>query len=70
MKHSITYRKVFEQDCIELVVNAYTVAKTEKKYQLDWLENDFSELMRHYVNASPLSLEKSITCVTDSKILF
>jgi hypothetical protein len=70
MKLSEIYRKAFEDDCIELVVNAYNLAVAEKKYQSNWLENDFSELLGYYVNKSQLSLEKGITCKTENKLLF
>lgn len=68
MKLSTVYRKAFEDDCIELVVNAYNLAIVKKKYQTDWLENDFSELLSHYVNESQLSLAKGITCKTENKL--
>lgn len=68
MKLSEIYRKAFEDDCIELVVNAYNLVVKEKKYQTDWLENDFSELLSHYVNESQLSLDKGITCKTENKL--
>lgn len=69
MKLSSIYRMAFEEDCIELIVNAFNVAISENKYQTNWLENDFSELLRHYVNESQLSLEKGITCNTENKLL-
>ena len=69
MRIRTVYRKAFEQHCIELIVNAYNVAIAENKYQLDWLENDFSELLCHYVNDSQLSIDKKITCKTEKKIL-
>ena len=69
MRIRTVYRKAFEQHCIELIVNAYNVAIAEKKYQLNWLENDFSELLCHYVNDSELSIDKKITCKTEKKIL-
>ncbi len=69
MKLSSIYRKAFEEACIELIVNAFNVAISENKYQPNWLENDFSELLRHYVNKSQLSLEKGITCNTENKLL-
>jgi len=69
MRLSSVYRGAFEQDCIELIINAYGVAKSGKKYQLDWLENDFSELLSRYVNESQLSLDKGITCKTENKLL-
>ena len=68
MKLSEIYRRAFEDDCIELVVNAYNLAIVEKKYQTDWLENDFSELLSHYVNENQLSLAKGITCKTENKL--
>jgi hypothetical protein len=68
MNLSLIYRQAFEEDCIELIVNAYNIAITEQKYQTDWLENDFSELLGYYVNESQLSLEKEITCKTERKL--
>lgn len=69
MNFSSVYRSAFEEDCIELIVSAYNVAITERKYQTDWLENDFSELLGHYINENRLSLEKGITCKTEKKLL-
>ncbi|PVD51074.1 hypothetical protein DC498_16805 [Terrimonas sp.] len=63
------YRKAFEDDCIELITSAYLIALSEKKYQLIWLENDFSELLGRYVNNNPLSVAKGITCETEKKLL-
>lgn len=68
MKLSEIYRRAFEDDCIELVVNAYNLAIVEKKYQTDWLENDFSELLCYYVNESQFSIDKGITCKTENKL--
>jgi hypothetical protein len=62
------FRKAFEEDCIELIINAYSIALSEKEYQLDWLENDFSELLCHYVNRAQLSINKEITCKTEKKL--
>lgn len=64
-----TFRKAFEEDCFELIVDAYSVALAEKKYQLNWFENDFSELLGHYVNEGKLSLEKGITCKTEKRLI-
>ncbi len=64
MKISSPYRKAFEDDCIELVVNAYNLAIIEKKYQTDWLENDFSELLKEYIN----NRQFKITCETEKKL--
>ena len=69
MKLSLIYKKAFEDDCLELIVNAYNVAVKERKFQTNWLENDFSELLGHYVNESQLSIEKGITCKTEKKLL-
>src|SRR5690554_3765382 len=69
MNYRQEYLKALEKNCIELVVNAYHTDITEKKYKIDWLENDFSELLGHYVNESLLSIEKGITCKTENKLL-
>ena len=63
-----TFKKAFEEDCIELIIHAYTIALIEKKYQLDWMENDFSELLANYVNESQLSIDKRICCKTENKL--
>jgi hypothetical protein len=68
MGYRQAYLNAFERDCIELIVNAYYTAIAERKYQLDWIENDFSELLGHYVNESPLSFRKGITCKTENKL--
>src|SRR5690606_40330129 len=47
-----------------LVVNAYNLAIIEKKYQTDWLENDFSELLKEYIN----NRQFKITCETEKKL--
>jgi len=41
MRLSTVYRKAFEDDCFELIVNAYNQAIAEKKHQHNWIENDF-----------------------------
>lgn len=69
MHYRQAYLNAFEADCIELIIHAYNTASAEKKYQKNWLENDFSELLCHYVNESQLSLEKGITCKTEKKLL-
>ena len=69
MRVKSKYRQAFEEDCIELIVHAYNLAITEKKYHLDWMENDFSELLCHYANESQLSIDKKITCKTEKKLL-
>lgn len=68
MNYRQAYLKAFENECIELIVHAYDVATSEKKYQTNWLENDFSELLGYYVNESQLSLKKGITCKTENKL--
>ena len=69
MSYRQAYLNAFEADCIELIIHAYNTASAEKKYQKNWLENDFSEMLSHYVNESQLSLEKGITCKTENKLL-
>ncbi|MCT4135640.1 hypothetical protein HZP67_00710 [Elizabethkingia anophelis] len=64
MKLSEVYRKAFEENCIELIINACSLAFTEKKFQTDWLENDFSELLKNYINNSQFK----ITCETEKKL--
>lgn len=62
------FKKAFEEYCIELIINAYSIALAEKKFTLDWIENDFSDLLKYYVNENQLSLDKNITCKTENKL--
>jgi len=41
MKLSAVCRKAFEENCFELIVNAYNQGIAEKKHQHNWIENDF-----------------------------
>ena len=59
------FKNSFEIECIKLLVNAYTIIISKKTYRLDWLENDFSELLRKYVNDA----QSKITCRSENKIL-
>jgi hypothetical protein len=63
-----SFIEAFEIDCFELIANAYKTAIMEKKFQTNWLENDFSELLGYYVNKDQLSLDKGITCKTENKL--
>lgn len=65
---STLYRSKFEKECIELMCLGFFTAREKKEYSLNWNENDFSKLLEEYINDNPLSLEKNITCKTESKI--
>lgn len=64
MKLSEIYKNAFENECIQLVVEACHLANVEKKYQSNWYENDFSELIREYINESQFK----IVCETERKL--
>lgn len=42
MKFSIPAKNAFEQNCCQLIIEAYQTSLTEKVIQLDWNENDIS----------------------------
>lgn len=54
------FKNAFEKDCIELLINAYSQALSEKKYQLEWYENDFTEMLCCYINSNKASIDKEI----------
>ena len=63
------FKNAFEKDCIELLINAYSQALSEKKYQLEWYENDFTEMLCCYINSNKASIDKEITAITERKLL-
>lgn len=68
MNYRGKYLEALEKDCTELIVDAYHTAVIYEKYDINWYENDFSELLAGYVNENPCSLDKGITCKTEQKI--
>ena len=69
MKISTAYRNSFEKLCIKLLAKAYRNIIFEHKYQINWDENDFSEILCFRINEDSFSVEKGITCVTEKKLL-
>lgn len=65
---STDYREAFEKKCFRLIIEAYQTSLTEKKFKLNWIENDFSELLNHYISRNPLSIKYKIFCKTENKI--
>lgn len=63
------FRQAFEANCMELVITAYQNVYSERKYSLDWLENDFSELLGHSINGCQKSIDMGIFCKTENKIV-
>ncbi|MEP3348380.1 MAG: hypothetical protein ABJN96_00345 [Marinomonas sp.] len=63
------FKDAFEKDCIELLINAYSQALSEKKYQSEWYENDFTEMLCDYINSNKASIDKEITAITERKLL-
>ena len=69
MKVSADYRDSFEKLCIKLLAKAYRHIIFKHKYQIDWDENDFSEVLCFYINEDNLSVKTGVTCVTEKKLL-
>ena len=63
-----TFKKAFEKDCLELLINAYKSAISEKVYQLDWYENDFSEQICEYMRCDKIYIDKNIIVETEHKL--
>ncbi|MFJ1401323.1 hypothetical protein ACILD7_05000 [Capnocytophaga canimorsus] len=63
------YKNAFEKHCFKLLVDAYQVVRVNKKYQTDWQENDFSQILEYYINENLYSLSVGITCKTEQKLL-
>ena len=42
-------KKSFENHCIILLIEAYNSSISEKKYSIDWAENDFTETLDQYI---------------------
>lgn len=61
------FRIKFEQNCFKLLFEAYQTSLVEKQYSLDWIENDFSELLIHYISISPFSIKHQISCNSEHK---
>lgn len=61
------FKKAFEKDCFELLVNAYKLALSEKEYQLDWDENDFSEQICENIRRDKTYINKNIIVETEHK---
>ena len=59
--HSSLFRQAFEYKCIKLLVDAYHSALKEKKYSKDWMENDFTSLLNHYIEENPYRIKEKIT---------
>ncbi len=63
MKLSETYQNIF----FRLINDAYQTSMEEKRFKLDWDENDFSELLNHYIRQNPVSIKHRIFCKTENK---
>ncbi len=62
------YKDSFEKKCFRLIFEAHQTSLTQKKYRLDWIENDFTELLNEYINLNPLSIKFKIFCKTEKKL--
>lgn len=58
MKFSIPAQKAFEQNCCQLIIEAYQVSLTEKVIQVDWNENDISFELFEKMEENPNRISK------------
>lgn len=54
MKFSVLAKNAFEQNCCQLIIEAYQTSLTENVIQLDWNENDISSELHRHIKANPL----------------
>ena len=52
--HGLKFKKSFENQCIKLIVEAYTQILKDKSIQIDFMENDITETLRTNVMNNPL----------------
>jgi len=60
MKLSDIYKKSFEKQCFQLLVDAYNTSLAEKIIQIDWTENDISQELYEKINVNPRRLKWNI----------
>lgn len=59
--YSEIFRSSFENKCIKLIVEAYQTSIEEKKYSLDWIENDFTSLLNYYITNNANRIYENIS---------
>lgn len=57
----IKFRDAFEQNCFQLIVDAFQTSLTEKVIQLDWNENDISQELFEKVDNNSSRLKWNIS---------
>ena len=55
------FRKGFEDNCYQLLIEAYNSSVTEKIIQVDWDENDITSELHKHINSNPLRLKWEIS---------
>lgn len=55
------FRKSFEDDCYQLLIEAYNSSITEKIIQIDWDENDITSELHKHIDLNPLRLKCEIS---------
>jgi hypothetical protein len=51
--YSEIFKSSFETKCMKLLIEAYRTSIAEKEYHLDWNEDDFTDLLDHYITNNP-----------------
>ena len=52
--------KNFEILCISLLVDAYTSACADKRYNLDWKENSFTKYLVSFIHSNPITTKNKL----------
>jgi len=55
------FRKGFEDNCYQLLIEAFNSSATEKIIQTDWDENDITSELHKHINSNPLRLKFEIS---------
>lgn len=55
------FRKSFEDNCYQLLIEAYSSSITEKIIQIDWDENDITSELHKHINLNSLRLKWEIS---------
>lgn len=61
-------KKSFENHCIILFIEAYNSSISEKKYSIDWVENDFTEMLDQYIAKNTKRLKWNISNHTEKHL--
>jgi hypothetical protein len=62
------FRNAFEQNCFQLIIDAYQTSLIEKVIQLDWNENDISSELHRHITGNPLRAKWKISTNVEADI--